>query len=101
MQPEESVSATSSIRLEGAFDGLAARHLEALLDRAEPGARVHIDLTQVRDFHDFGIAVLGRAVTRSRAHVTLRGLRQHQIRVLKYFGVETEPLERAVLADVG
>ena len=101
MQPEECVAATSSIRLDGALDGVAARRLEALLERAEPGARFHIDLTQVREFHDFGIAVLGRALARSRAHVTLRGLRRHQICVLRYFGVETEPLERAVLSDAG
>jgi anti-anti-sigma regulatory factor len=101
MRLEEPVAATSSIRLEGTLDGIAARRLEALLERAEPGARFHIDLTQVREFQDFGIAVLGRALTRSRAHVTLRGLRRHQICVLRYFGVETEPLERAVLSDAG
>jgi hypothetical protein len=89
------------IRLEGVFDGLAARRLEALLVAAEAGARFHLDLTQVREFHDFGIAVLGQALARSRAHVTLRGLRHHQIRVLRHFGVDTGPLERAVVPDAG
>ena len=99
MRPENAVTADSVIRLEGVFDGLAARRLEAMLVETDAGVRLHIDLTQVREFHDFGIAVLGHAMTRSRAHVTVRGLRQHQIRVLRYFGIETGPLESAVLPD--
>lgn len=86
-------------RLSGAFDGLAARRLEALLARAEPGDHLRVDLTQVREFHDFGIAVLAQALTRCKAHVTLLGLRQHQVRVLRYFGVDTAPLERAATED--
>ncbi len=89
----------STIPLSGAFDGLAARRLEAILGRAEPGARLRVDLTQVREFHDFGIAVLAHALTRCKAKVTLLGLRHHQIRVLRYCGVDTAPLERAVVAD--
>ena len=81
------------------FDGIAARRLEALLAVAAPHARIQIDLTKVREFHDFGIAVLGHALTCSRAQVTLLGLRLHQIRVLRYFGVDAGPLERAVLTD--
>lgn len=99
MRPENVVTQDSVIRLEGVFDGLAARRLEALLVEADAGVRLHVDLTQVREFHDFGIAVLSHALTRSRAHVMLRGLRHHQIRVLRYFGVDTGPLESAVLAD--
>jgi anti-anti-sigma regulatory factor len=99
MRLEQAVTAESAIRLDGIFDGLAARRLEALLVAADAGVRLRIDLTQVREFHDFGIAVLGLALTRSRAHVTIRGLRQHQVRVLRYFGVDTGPLESAVLSD--
>jgi hypothetical protein len=83
------------VRFEGAFDGIAARKLEALLARAEPGARVHVDMRQVREFHDFGLAVLAQALAGCRAPVTLTGLRIHQVRVLRYFGVDTGPLERA------
>ena len=101
MQLEELVTATTTLRLEGTLDGVAARRVEALLDRAEPGARFHVDVTQVREFHDFGVAVLGRALARTRASVSLRGLRRHQICVLRYFGIETAPLERAVLSGGG
>ena len=87
------------IRLAGVFDGRAARGLEAMLARADGSMRLRVDLTQVREFHDFGIAVLANAMTHCRAQVALLGLRQHQIRVLRYCGVDTAPLERAAQAD--
>ena len=90
---------TSVIYVSGAFDGIRARRLEALLAGAAPGARVRVDLTQVREFHDFGVAVLAQAMTRCKAHVTLLGLRRHQIRMLRYFGVDTAPLEREPTLD--
>jgi len=87
------------IRLSGPFDGLAARRLEAMLSRAKPGVHLCVDLTQVREFPDFSLAVLAQALTRCEARLTLLGLSQHQIRVLRYFGVDTGPLERAAGAD--
>jgi anti-anti-sigma regulatory factor len=92
-------STDSIITLQGVFDGVAARHVEERLLRTAPGDRILVDLTQVREFHDFGVAVLGRALTRCRGEVKLRGLRQHQVRVLRYFGVDTAPLEAAVLPE--
>lgn len=96
MHTELAADTESVIRLEGALDGLVARRVEAMLMRARPGERFHLDLTQVREFHDFGIAVLGQALARCEARVTLSGLRHHQICVLRYFGVEMAPLERAI-----
>lgn len=87
------------VRLEGVFDGVAARRLEARLLRAAAGDRVLVDLTQVREFHDFAVAVLGRALSLCPGEVKLRGLRRHQVRVLRHFGVDTGPLERALLPD--
>jgi hypothetical protein len=89
----------SIISLEGVLDGLAALRVEEALLRMGPGDRVLVDVTKVREFHDFGVAVLGRALARCRAEVKLRGLRHHQVRVLRYFGVDAGPLERAVLPD--
>jgi len=96
---EELVADSSLIRFSGAFDGLAARRLEALLSRIEPGVRLCVDLTQVRELPDFSLAVLAQALTRCEAQLTLLGLSQHQIRVLRYCGVDTGPLERAAGAD--
>jgi anti-anti-sigma regulatory factor len=97
MRPTHAVPATSIVRLEGVFDGPAARRLEALLVGADARRSFEIDLRQVRELHDVGIAVLAHALTRTQAHVTIRGLRQHQIRVLRYFGIDTGPLESAAL----
>ena len=99
MRPEEAVSDDGVISVDGLFDGLAARRVEALLTRAEAGRRLHVDLTQVREFHDFAIAVLANALTHCPAKVVLRGLRQHQIRLLRYFGVDSGPLAPLVPAD--
>jgi anti-anti-sigma regulatory factor len=99
MPPEIALAESSVHRLEGVFDGLAARSLQALLERASPHVGVLIDLTQVREFHDFGVAVLGEAIAHTQARVTLRGLRRHHISVLRYFGIETEPVEQASALD--
>ena len=89
MQGPDDFSDEIEIRIDGILDGPAARRVEATLARARPGARFHIDLVQVREFHDFGIAVLGNALATTQALVRLRGLREHHVRVLRYFGIET------------
>jgi hypothetical protein len=75
------------IRADGTFDVPAAERVALALDGATPGLEVRVDLTQVRDFHDFGVAVLARALARRR-HVAVSGLRIHQIRLLKYLGID-------------
>jgi anti-anti-sigma regulatory factor len=87
------------IDLEGVFDGPTARRVEANLISAAPGTRVRIDLTKVREFQDFGVAILGHAVTRCRADVVVRGLRQHQLRVLQYFGLDPARLAGRLAPD--
>lgn len=84
------------IQLEGVLDGVAARRVEAAIARTAPGARLRVDLTHIRDFHDFGVAVLAQALARSRAVVELRGLRRHQLRILGYFGVDAEAADHAL-----
>ena len=86
-------------RLSGDFDGIAARRLEAMLARQQPGGRLRVDLAQVHHFHDFALAVLAQALGRCKAQVTLLGLRLHQIRMLRYFGVDTSSLLPAVMGD--
>jgi anti-anti-sigma regulatory factor len=99
MQSAQTPTTPSIIWLDGVFDGVAAAHVEEVLLAARPGDRLLVDLTQVREFHDFGVAVLGRALTRCQAEVRVRGLRQAQLRVLRYFGVDAGPIERAVLPE--
>ena len=96
MRPEDTSPGDVLIDVQGIFDGPAARRLEATLVRAEPGVRFRIDLTQVREFQDFAIGVLAQALTRCQADVALRGLRRHQVRMFRYFGVDA-----AVLGGIG
>ena len=79
------------------FDGLLARRVEAVLAEARAGARFLIDLSQVREIHDFALAVLAQALTRTTAHVTVRGLRYPQFAMLQRFGVDTQRLEGALV----
>ena len=79
------------IRVKGVFDAAAAQRLAAALEDAEPGD-VRVDLTDVREFHDFGIAMLARALD-GRSGVVVSGLRQHQLRLLRYFGIDAGPVD--------
>jgi hypothetical protein len=81
MQPHQKV-----IRMEGTFDLPAAREVAEALEAAPAGLEVRLDLTRVREFHDFGVAVLARALQGRR--VDVRGLRTHQLRLLRYLGVD-------------
>jgi anti-anti-sigma regulatory factor len=85
--------------VEGVFDGPAAQRVEETLAHARPGTRFRVDLTQVREFHDFGIAVLGLALARTPALVRLRGLREHHRRVMRYFGIETSRFDPELRPD--
>ncbi len=99
MRPENAGTDDLLIRLDGIFDTPAARHVEATLAQAHPDAYLRLDLTQIREFHDFAIAVLAHALTSNPARVALRGLRHHQIRMLRYFGVDAALFERAAVTD--
>lgn len=87
MQASRAGDGNDVIRLNGVFDGVAARRLEGALLRAEPGTSFQVDLSKVQEFHDFAIAVLANAMRHSQAHVSVKGLRQHHLRLLRYFGV--------------
>lgn len=76
------------IRVEGAFDLPAARRVAEALVSARDSELVEVDLTRVREFHDFGVAVLAQALASARARVTVRGLRPHHVRLLRYLGID-------------
>jgi hypothetical protein len=85
----ERVAVPRLLRLEGVFDVAAAQKVARALvdgDRDDP---VHVDLTHVREFHDFGVAFLAQALATRPRHVRIRGLRQHHRRLLRYLGIET------------
>lgn len=77
------------LQLVGTFDVRAAREVAGRLEEAAAGDRVEIDLSHVVEFQDFGIAVLAQALKQARrVDVRLTGLRQHQLKVMRYFGLD-------------
>ncbi len=81
MEPQRQV-----ISMDGIFDLPAAQQVARALEAAPAGQEVRLDLSRVREFHDFSVAVLARALQGRR--VDVRGLRVHQLRLLRYMGVE-------------
>lgn len=75
------------IRMEGVFDVTAAQVVVRALDKAPMERGVRIDLTHVREFHDFAVAVLAQSLAKRKENVTVCGLRQHQLRLLNYLGL--------------
>jgi hypothetical protein len=88
----EVVGTTSHYRIDGRFEGDCAWALADRLDHEEL-PEVILDFAQVNDFVDYGVAVLATALLSLRAkRVHLTGLRQHQLRLFRYFGVDPEQL---------
>jgi hypothetical protein len=74
------------LRVEGVLDLEAARALAARIRSADGALRV--DLTRVSVFHDFGVTVVAQALQRRRGRASVRGLRQHHLRLLRYLGID-------------
>ncbi len=94
MPPPPMADDEVTIRVDGVFDGATAWELRHTLENSAHGGRtVVLDFSRVREFYDFGVSVLAYSLaqrSRSLPRVLLRGLRTHQHRMLRYFGVETE-----------
>ena len=86
---------TLEISMDGVFDVDAAQRVMRALERAPTERDVRVDLTHVREFHDFAVAVLAQALAKRRENVSVRGLRQHHMRLLGYLGLAqtAEPVE--------
>ncbi|HEX9241883.1 MAG TPA: hypothetical protein VF875_05520, partial [Anaeromyxobacter sp.] len=65
----------------------AARRVAERLDEAGY-SNVRIDLTRVREFHDFGVALLAQTIATRRAPTAVLGLHEHHLRLLRYLGIE-------------
>ncbi len=83
---------TALYAVAGRFDGACAWELSAKLE-GEPLAEVVLDFSRVGDFVDYAIAIVANGLLSVQGKsVQLRGLRQHQERVLKCFGVDAAEL---------
>jgi anti-anti-sigma regulatory factor len=84
-QPETEIL----IRLDGVFDAVAAWRVRGQLQKLPCDAQVVLDFSKVRDFADLGVAVMASGLAeQSGPRVVLRGLRQHQHRMFRYFGID-------------
>jgi anti-anti-sigma regulatory factor len=79
---------TALYRISGKFDGASAFDLAGRLQRESLSEAV-VDFSQVDEFVDSGVAVIANAlIATAQKRIHLRGLRQHQDRLFRYFGVE-------------
>jgi ABC-type transporter Mla MlaB component len=81
------ISDAVQLSVAGRFDLPAALCVARALTDAAEETLVRIDLTRVSHFDDSGVAVLGRALA-GHQRADVRGLRRHQVRLLRYLGVE-------------
>lgn len=76
-----------------------AWQIHELIDRSDTGTRVELDFGRVRDCADFALSLLARDVLAGRVVIDLRGMTQHQERVLSYFGVAPDAPHAAAEFD--
>ncbi len=75
------------IRITGVFDRASAFELRDRLER-EPTRDLVLDFSLVREFADLGVATLAHGLAGGERRLLLLGLRHHQLRIFRYFGVE-------------
>jgi anti-anti-sigma regulatory factor len=76
------------LRLSGVFDRDSVSELREELARSA-AEDVVLDFSLVREFADLGVAALARDLASARdRRLSLRGLRTHQLRLFRYFGVD-------------
>jgi hypothetical protein len=101
----EVIGCTAWYRIVGKFESSCSWDLARRIGQ-EPLGEMALDFSQVGDFVDYGIAVLASALLELPAKtIRLQGLRQHQLRLFKYFGVEPAQLvhskdDESILADL-
>jgi anti-anti-sigma regulatory factor len=83
------VDGRAVIRVEGVFDRASAFELRDRLER-EPAGDVVLDFSLVREFADLGVATLAHGLAGGERRLRLVGLRQHQLRIFRYFGVDVD-----------
>ncbi len=79
------------LRVSGVFDSAAALELWERLAH-EPDPEVILDFSLVREFADLGVATLAKELAGQPRPPHLRGLRQHQLRICRYCGLDVEAL---------
>jgi anti-anti-sigma regulatory factor len=76
------------IELRGVVDVPAAARLRDAVLALDAHDRVVIDCHEVRDLHDTALALLVSSLSCRGRTITLRGLGEHHLRLLRYLGVD-------------
>ncbi len=79
------------IRVAGVFDRASAFELRDRLEH-EPASDLVLDFSLVREFADLGVATLAYGLAGADRRLHMRGLRQHQLRIFRYFGLDVDAL---------
>ena len=88
------VDGRAVIRVAGVFARASAFELRDRLER-ETAIDVVLDFSLVREFADLGVATLAHGLAGGERKLRLVGLRQHQLRIFRYFGVDVDGLGAA------
>jgi STAS domain len=86
--PKTSRQMPIEIELLGVLDLASANRIVEDVQRAGADAEIRVDLSFVREIHDDALAVVSGALSRAGARASIRGLRRHQLRLLRYLGAE-------------
>ena len=86
-------------RMTGTFDRASAWALRERIE-TDPASQVVLDFSLTRDISDLAVAVLAHGFTASTRPVSFRGLRQHQLRILRYCGHAVDERADGPLVDV-
>ncbi len=78
------------IQLDGTLDHLAAARIARCLGDLPPAAPLVIDFSRVDDLPDVGVAEVARELV-GHSGVAVRGLGRHQLRLLRYCGLQLPP----------
>lgn len=88
------------LRLAGDFEAADAWKVHETIQGAERGSHVVLDFSQVQHFEDFAIALIAPDLVGGSEHrIRIRGLGQHQRRILEYFGVKGAALDERARWD--
>ncbi len=82
-----------TVEVRSAFVIEDAQELGAVIARAAPGTEVAVDFRQVRECHGPALARLAEAMRAGRAHVALRGISEHDRKLLGYLGAPAEAVQ--------
>jgi hypothetical protein len=87
MLREKKADGSLTLEIGQSFAPEDAERIHELIERASPGTPVEIDFRRVRECEGFALSLLAKDLVARRDRVAVRGMSQHQQRLLGYFGV--------------